>query len=327
MKGGGTFSIHFLLVLVASPPWRTVGGHGYVEIGYDCAEGTTCHGFQNFCAEDGVCHPRTCETIYQYASESIRGNRPTSTGIGEQEIEPQEDQELECYVNEFPPNNVVEPPCPRDEDGGGLFPIAVYYTCRDYYGPRPPSEFRCWDWYDAVHHHSAAGLTTTTTATPQPPRFAATNRVCTAKPNPEQRFICYDIAPDTDLVSYFDDYLEAVESIGGCDDDNGSMNDTTDNDDMMTNSTAALGHVVVTVNRYVDGSSVILNDASLYQNGTFEPFLVAGLSISTILMDDPQPDTAVTSPSTSSPPLTGVVSRILTAIICSVSMMVRIIVE
>jgi hypothetical protein len=86
----------------------------------------------------------------------------------------------------------------------------------------------------------------------------------------------------------------------------------------------------MTVHRTAFGSSVVKNDVSLY--GTFDPILVAGLSISTILMDDPQPDdtaptsTPSTTPSTSSPALTGVVGSILIAIIL-VSMMMMIIAE
>jgi hypothetical protein len=56
-------------------------------------------------------------------------------------------------------------------------------------------------------------------------RFAQMNRLCTTKTNPEQRFICYDIAPDTNLTSYFDEYLEAIALFESCEeqDDNKTM--------------------------------------------------------------------------------------------------------
>ena len=303
----GTITIHLFLLLVSSR-WHTVGS---VDLGYDCADYSTC-GTPDFCSEDGVCHQRTCETFYRYAQESLTGRGNRSSSVGEQETEPQGEEELECYVNEFPPNNVVEPPCPPNEDGGGLFPIAVYHTCRDNDSPAPPSRFRCWDWYEAVHH--SAGGQTTTGATTVPPRFATMNRVCTAKPNPEQRFICYDIAPETDLESYFDNYLAAVESMGGCGDENSTINN---NDDDVTNRTTALGHVVTTLNFNKEGGGwTILNDASRDRDGKFDPFFVAGISISTIVIDDSQPDDggATSISSTSSPHLTGVVSTIVIAI-------------
>ena len=316
MKGTTALSIHFGLLLVVSSQWQTaVRGQGSIILGYDCGaeeEDTTCF-VPDFCSQDGVCHPRTCETFYRYAQESLtgRGNRPS---MGEQqETEPQGEEELECYVNEFPPNNVVEPPCPPNENGGGLFPIAVYHTCRDDYGPAAPFGLRCWDWYNDAVHHSAGGQKTTG-ATTLPPRFATMNRVCTAKPNPEQRFICYDIAPETDLESYFDNYLAAVESMGGCGNENSTINN---NDDDVTNRTTALGHVVTTLNFNKEGGGwTILNDASQDRDGKFDPFFVAGISISTIVIDDAQPDDggATSISSTSSPHLTGVVSTIVIAI-------------
>ena len=320
MKGTTALSIHFGLLLVVSSQWQTaVRGQGSIILGYDCGaeeQEDTCF-VPDFCSQDGVCHPRNCETFYRYAQESLtgRGNQPR-VGEQQQETEPQEkgEEELECYVNEFPPNNVVEPPCPPNENGGGLFPIAVYHTCRDDYGPAAPFGLRCWDWYNDAVHHSAGGQTTTGATTPAR-RFATMNRVCTAKPNPEQRFICYDIAPETDLESYFDNYLAAVESMGGCgneQENSTSINNNNNDDDVTNSTTAALGHVVLDVHYQVGEGR---NDASRNGDGTFDPILVAGLSVSTLLIDE-EPESSMSLPYLST---SGAVSTIVIAIMIVVS--------
>ena len=254
-----------LLLLLVSSPWRTMSDEnvGSLAPGYDCKEGTTCLD-PNFCAEDGVCYPRTCENIYRYATETFRGKRLNTSSSTEQA------EELECYVNEFPPNGLVEPPCPQDDGGGGLFPIAVYYSCLDsIYSSVSESPIRCQDWYYEVHRSSSQ------------PGFVRSNRVCTAKPNADQRFICYDIAPDTDLASYFDNYLQDVESFG-CDEEI-LLNNSTDN-----NNSTWLGHTTSSM-LYTSAWGTVLADSRLDEN--FDPLLAASLSINTMLIDD-APDSA-----------------------------------
>ena len=252
-----------LLLLLISLPWRTMGEDNVesLDLGYDCRNGTTCLD-PDFCAEDGVCYPRTCENIYRYATETFRGERPTTNSTKQEE-------ELECYLNEFPPNGVVDPPCPQDDDGGGLFPIAVYYSCLDtIYSSVSDSPIRCKDWYETVHLSSPH------------PGFVRSNRVCTAKPNPDHRFICYDIAPDTDLASYFEKYLQDVESVDGCEGDFLFNNNTS------TNNVTWLGHTTSSM-LYTSSWGTVLADSRVGE--TFDPALAAALSINTLLLDDPTP--------------------------------------
>ena len=142
------------------------------------------------------------------------------------------------------------------------------------------------------------------------------NRVCTAKPNPEQRFICYDIAPDTDLTSYFDDYLAAVKSLPGCN-NNGttSIIDDYEENNLDSNITNCplKGHRIP--------RTMIAPDIDIveeYQSeGNFDPSVVAALAISTLLIDDRPPSDApsASTPSTSSPNLSDWRSSIILATI------------
>jgi hypothetical protein len=106
--------------------------------------------------------------------------------------------------------------------------------------------------------------------------------VCTAKPNADQRFTCYDIAPDTDLASYFENYLQDVESFGGCDEEI-LLNNSTDN-----NNSTLLGHTTSSM-LYTSAWGTVLADSRLDEN--FDPLLAASLSINTLLIDD-APDSA-----------------------------------
>jgi len=228
-------------------------------IGYDCKNGTTCLD-PDFCGDDGVCYERTCENVYRYAVEKFRGERPIPSST-------EQEEELECYVNQFPPNGVVDPPCPQDEGGGGLFPIAVYYSCLDtIYTSLSDSPIRCKDWYETVHISSPH------------PGFVRSNRVCTAKPNPEKRFICYDIAPDTDLASYFEKYLQDVESVDGCEGEI-LLNNNSNNGTWLAHATSSM--------LYTSSWGTVLADSSIGE--TFDPVLAAALSINTMLIDDPTP--------------------------------------
>lgn len=255
----------FWLSLVSSP-WQTLsqagagylGGIGYVY--YDCSEGTEtndCLMNGGICSDDGVCLPKTCENVYRYAIYS----RSRDNGAQQQEAT------LQCYVNEFPPNNVVKPPC----GGDGVFPMAVYYTCADELWsngiqlPCPRLEF-----------YGDQGL-------PPTPLFVSMNRVCTAKPSPKERFICYDIAPDTDLTSYFDDYLAAVEPYARCKEDESGAGGNVNN---MTNTTW-YGHTIVAGDVWITGPDMGSTFfANLYMGDNFDPVGVAASAFATVLIDN-----------------------------------------
>jgi hypothetical protein len=294
MKG---FQAVFWMSLVSSPCQTLsqdggyLGGIGYVY--YDCLEEieNECLDNGGICSQDGVCLPKTCENVYRYSYYSRSRDE-----IGAQ----QQDATLECYVNEFPPNNVVKPPC----GGGGVFPMAVYYTCGDEL------------WIDGIQlpcprfesYGDRSGV-------PATPLFVSMNRVCTAKPSPNERFICYDIAPDTDLTSYFDDYLAAVEPYARCEEDHESGVGSSDFNN-MTNTTF-FGHTIVaghvTISGLGMGSTFFAN---LYTGDNFDPMSVAASAFATVLIDN-------TSSSTSSQHNygTGVLSSIL-FVILSVSIMI-----
>jgi hypothetical protein len=48
-------------------------------------------------------------------------------------------------------------------------------------------------------------------------RYAVANRVCRAFPNAQQEFVCYDMAPTTNLTAYFLEYVDLVLANPGCD--------------------------------------------------------------------------------------------------------------
>jgi hypothetical protein len=135
------------------------------------------------------------------------------------------------------------------------------------------------------------------------------NRVCTAKPNPEQSFICYDIAPGTNLTTYFDDYLDAVESFAGCE----SYNKTWVSNGHEIESFLFLTQIPFTNstysnngNSYLDGTfkpspeSLPSNDTS---SEVFNPAFSAALAVQTRLINDPD-STPSDQPNTDSTPST-----------------------
>jgi hypothetical protein len=255
-------------------------GFGYACAGVKCDPGM-------FCAADGFCHRINCESFYLYAPYVYTGRVPrrgsqntTNQNNDGEEDETTEVGKLECYIDEFP--DTVEPPC--QDERGLLFPVAVHYSCReDNTFSITSSDIQCDEWDYFGWGEDGSGDTRR--------RFATANRVCTAKPNPEQRFICYDIAPDTNLTSYFDDYLEAVESFGECD-----ANAPPDDRNITWVSN---GHQIT---NWLDGvipsggigaikaGGILSSLLSSYDEGnlgeSFDPFLVAASSISTILMSD-----------------------------------------
>lgn len=262
--------------------------------GYACADVKCDSGM--FCAADGVCHEINCEHFYEYAPSVYTGRVPrrASQNTLNQDNDGKETTEvgeLECYINEFP--DTVDPPC-ADDERGLLFPVAVHYSCRQYYsGPPTSSDFQCDEWDDFLGGEDGSG--------DMRRRFATANRVCTAKPNPEQRFICYDIAPDTNLTSYFDDYLEAVESFGECD-ANAPPNERNitwiSNGHQIANSIKGVipsgGIGDIKAGGIVSELLSPNDEGNMGEN--FDPFLVASSSINTVLVSDipttPPPSTA-----------------------------------
>jgi hypothetical protein len=133
-------------------------------------------------------------------------------------------------------------------------------------------------------------------------------RICKvqSKPNPEHRFICYDIAPDTDLTSYFEKYLQDVESVDGCEGEFLLNNNTSATNDKL------LGHTTSSM-LYSMSWGTVLADSRVGE--TFDPALAAALSINTMLIEDP------ISSADSTTTIGVLLSRIFVAII-SVSMVI-----
>ncbi len=260
-----------------------LGENSYNGIGF----GDSCFvgkcSVDEFCAHDGVCHVRTCENFYLYAPELWTGRRR-----GEDNDE-DDKGELECYMNEYP--DTVEPPC-YDSSGRPSFPIAVHYACsKDPIGYSiikgivcPEHDFFENEWEGSNETRRA---------------IATANRVCTAKPIPEKQFICYDIAPDTNLTSYFEQYVSSIESFEEC-------HSTAPPDDNTT--WVSYGHEIPSImiattyylddpyfsTRYGTDSFLPLDDRNMGES--FDPFLVRVRSMNTVLLT-----TAATSPLSSSP--------------------------
>ena len=179
--------------------------------------------------------------------------------------------ELECYINEFP--NTVEPPC-RDHEGRPLFPIAVHYSCHVDSTSTHSGGIQCPEWDDVESDQNGSGATR---------QFATANRVCTAKPNSEQRFVCYDMAPDTNLASYFETYGAAIESCDECQDDAHS----TGNMSCGTNGHQITSHLTATTSSGSIGDNTFLPGVDGNLGESFDPSLVGTRSINTMLISDP----------------------------------------
>lgn len=109
---------------------------------------------------------------------------------------------LTCYyIDQLPMD--WEPICP-DENGEELFPIAVRHTCGNSID-RLTSGTNPLCFPDDDDEAGSQDL------------FVRMNRVCVAYSNQDQVFTCYEISPETNMTSYFTNYLEAVESFEGCD--------------------------------------------------------------------------------------------------------------
>jgi hypothetical protein len=188
--------------------------------------------------------------------------------------------ELECYINEFP--DTVEPPC-RDPEGKPVFPVAVHYSCHEDSTLPQTDGIQCPEWDDIARNVNGSGGTRR--------QFATANRVCTAKPNPEQRFVCYDMAPNTNLTAYFETYGAAIESCDGCDADAESTGSTAcgSNGHQITSHLTA----VTSTGNMADSTFLPVVDGNM--GDSFDPSLVGARSINTMLLSEPQ-TTATTSP-------------------------------
>jgi hypothetical protein len=190
----------------------------------------------------------------------------------------------------------VKPPC--EDFDGGLFPVAVHYSCYEDYGFYFPLSSICSERDDFGNDENSPALK----------RYVTMNRVCTAKPNPEQRFICYDIAPGTNLTSYFDDYLDAVESFAGCE----SYNKTWVANGHEIESFLLLTQIPFTNSTYTNAGNIFLDGLfkpfpeSLPSNDTlsepFDPALAAGLAVQSLLINDPD-STPSPQPNTDTTPI------------------------
>lgn len=248
----------------------------------DYGFGDACADMQMQCSPDmfcahGACHLRNCENFYLHAPELWTG-RPVEEG---------EEVELECYINEFP--ETVIPPC-QDDMGRPSFPVAVHYACSEYDMSYEIIKDLVCPEYD-FFSPEAEGANETRRA------IATLNRVCTSKPTPEKQFICYDIAPDTNLTSYFEQYVATIESFKECHTNANPEENTT---------WVTYGHYIpcsmtarttylddpYTSNGFLSDAFLPLEERNLGER--FDPTLVRVRSINTILLE-----TAATNPSSS----------------------------
>ena len=271
---------------------ETLLGASYNETGFgeDCAAMTEMCTPDMFCAANGVCHLRTCENFYQYAPEVWTGRLPSGaqTMMDQQDDEGMaEGGELECYMNEFP--DTVDPPC-HDDEGGPLFPVAVHYSCHENFSSTQSVGLQCSEWDDVeMGHHGSGGN--------RQRRFATANRVCTAKPNAEQRFVCYDMAPDTNFTSYFETYGAAIESCDECQDDACTVDSFAGCDSTVPSGSNNMtwvsnGHQITSQLRVITSSGSIGDNTFLpgvdgNLGESFDPSLVGTRSINTMLISDP----------------------------------------
>ena len=159
-----------------------------------CEVGCTAY---EFCGIDGKCHARNCETFYQYGPQEWTGNKETTSENGDEYT-----TSLMCEaINEMMMNHDEDMldtllPCSKED---GYFPILSRYLCQgqSYY-----SQDECGN---PDPYNNTQG------------RILTMNRRCFGRPNKEQNFTCYDIAPTTDMTDYSRDYLQKVENNPGCD--------------------------------------------------------------------------------------------------------------
>jgi len=163
-----------------------------------------------FTGFDGGCYQRSCENFYMYAPVEWTGR-----GGDDEESEGDDDSSLECYVDEFPPDNVILKVACQEEDGLPAFPVAIHSSCHEEF-THITSRFSPLCSQDDHFDNGQGPSPEEAQEGRLPPRFVQMNRVCTAKPNKDQIFTCYDIAPETNLTNYFANDLDAVDSFEGC---------------------------------------------------------------------------------------------------------------
>ena len=129
-----------------------------------------------FCGSDLRCHPHNCDDWYTLG-------HPNMTGY-----DPDVSSELECTAFEE-----------DDKDTSFLGRAACAFSSG--YLPYAVSiDYECSSSSDPCNsNRNKRGV-----------RF---NRKCTARPNATTGFVCYDIAPGTDVEAYFGDFVEATHGL------------------------------------------------------------------------------------------------------------------
>jgi len=220
-----------------------------------------------FCGTDSTCHDRTCVDFYNYGDSEYTGR-----GSGEGEVE-----FLECYINgqdEIPAD--LEPPC-KD----GEFPVAIYYWCQT----------TSWiqnNWCPEGYVEELGESITDA---------ARLNRVCTAKPDKDHHFICYDMVPGNDTATILTEYhTSMIERFSSCPDGDLTMEYSLLKVDGKTDDSLNLAFNPTELSRW--------NNTMI-----FDPILAGGLTIQTLLIemggsppddDDDTNNTSTTAP-TSTP--------------------------
>jgi hypothetical protein len=164
-----------------------------------------------FCGEDGTCHEFNCMSLYQYGPETVTGH----------EYQDQSTPSLVCS-NE-PPTIDPSNPClsgsaSRNTDISNNvtiaspWPLLINYHCsRLEESVDGSSVFQSFSQSDQCAYGYLDG------------RYVATNRHCSAQPNPYQTFSCYDLDPSSiasGVERYLDQYVNKTMLDSECTMDN-----------------------------------------------------------------------------------------------------------
>jgi hypothetical protein len=143
--------------------------------------------YTEFCGRDRKCHEFNCNNFYLQGPIAYTGQG------GDGEDVP---GTLKCFDT-----NPSDGLCGEESDPS-VFPLALKYECR-------PQTIEYSRDDDCPLPRRFQGR-----------RFVSYNRYCTAEPNPDQVFTCYDISPETDTQTYFEDYINDVQSNPNCTEEN-----------------------------------------------------------------------------------------------------------
>jgi hypothetical protein len=141
-----------------------------------------------FCGRDLKCYEFNCDNFYLQGPTAYTGKGSDGEDAAET---------LKCFDTPNPSDGLCGE---TGDDPAPVFPLALKYECL------PQNVYYTID--DDCPSPRFQG------------RFVSYNRYCTAEPNPDQVFTCYDISPETDTQTYFEDYINNVQSNPNCTEEN-----------------------------------------------------------------------------------------------------------